>query len=158
MAFLYCKFCSYAGNGSRICPDCNVPMVSDEVPEVPVKVVVSDEMARLQESCVGSALMAVHEAALGVVDGAKVQADDGPRSPRIETDGARLRSLRAKLDAAGGRDVELAEEIDRLEESMRAGSRYVLVHKDHLKTLKCAVKMARAEITGLVFDGGKPCE
>jgi hypothetical protein len=34
---------------------------------------------------------------------------------RIETDGARLRSLHARLDAAGGRDVELAEEIDRLE-------------------------------------------
>jgi len=117
MAFLYCKFCSYAGNGSRICPDCDVPMVSDEVPDVPVKVVVSDEMARLQESCVGSALMAVHEAALGVVDGAEVQAEmNGLRSP------------------------------------------YVLVRWDDLKTLKCAVKMARAEITGLVFDGGKPCE
>jgi len=92
-------------------------MVSDEVPDVPVKVVVSDEMARLQESCVGSALMAVHEAALGVVDGAEVQAEmNGLRSP------------------------------------------YVLVRWDDLKTLKCAVKMARAEITGLVFDGGKPCE
>lgn len=123
MAFLHCKFCSFTGNGARFCPDCDVPMVSDEVSDVDIKVVVSDEMARIQGQVVGSALLAVHEAALGVVD--SLNAEPGPDS--------------------------MAARYERRND-------YVLVHKDHLKTLECAVKMARAEITGLVFDGGKPCE